>query len=150
MPFGPLVTLILLIYLLFLGIVMSVWFVLSPGHKVDEREVEKREVDGRVSREAESERVAYQRPTPAEQRRQSSPGVYARAKNDEVRGANARGISTTNTSAASTDTRGADTRGVDTRGTNTRGTNAPAKSAPAKKNDAFEDFIRSKNDDFEF
>ena len=132
MPFGPLVTLILLIYLLFLGIVLTLWFVLSPGRK-GEREIGRREA---MRDETESERGARgaRKRTPAEQRR--APGVYAR--NDEVRGANARGADTRG-AKTSTDSAGADAS-----------TKTPAKRAPAKKNDAFEDFIRSKNDDFEF
>lgn len=133
MPFGPLVTLILLTYLLFLGVILTFWFALSPGRNADGRETKREDVENEVE--------DAQRLTPAERRR--APSVYTR---DEVRGANARGVGP----------RGADAKGeeirvsADSRSAETGANVSVAKSTSKKKNDAFEDFIRSKNDDFEF
>ena len=166
MPFGPLVTLMLLVYLLFLGVVLTLWFALSPGRKPDMQE------DARQDEAARN--TQRERPTRAEERSaRRSARVYA-GSNDEVRGANARAevnraretseeVETnrrTRGVGARTRTRETRTRDSGTRDEGTRDTKAdegakrtPASSPAATKkrsSDAFEDFIRSKNDDFEF
>ena len=141
MPFGPLVTLMLLVYILFLGVVMTLWFILSPGRKPDARENTRES----TRRDDDPWRDQQEKPTRAEERSyKNSAKVYAGPNNDQVRGANVRAHST----------RDAGTEDAGKR--ETRDDNAerpPARSTASskkRKNDAFEDFIRSKNDDFEF
>ena len=112
MPFGPLVTLILLAYVLFLGVIVTLWVVISPRRKP------KRE--SRVQKQETA-------PPVEERTRRSRSRVYTAPSNDEVRGAR---VVQREPEAKS----------------------APASTPRPKKrsNDAFEDFIRSKNDDFEF
>ena len=113
MPFGPLVTLILLAYVLFLGVIVTLWVVISPRRKP------KRE--SRIQKQETA-------PPIEERTRRDRSRVYTAKSNDEVRGA----------------------RVVVQREPDTK--SAPASTPRPKKrsNDAFEDFIRSKNDDFEF
>ena len=168
MPFGPLVTLMLLVYVLFLGVVLTLWFALSPGRKPDVQE-DARQKD---TRQDEANRnTQRERPTRAEERSaRRSARVYA-GSNDEVRGANARAeVNRVRETREEVETNrrtrgvGARTRTRETRtrdsGTRDRDTKADegAKRAPTpstattkkRSSDAFEDFIRSKNDDFEF
>ena len=123
MPFGPLVTLMLLVYLLFLGVVMTFWFILSPGRKADAREDRERAQPQQRERLTRAEERSYRR----------SAGDYAPYRDSE-RGANRE---------AEAGRGGSESRDRE---------RAPASTATSKKrkNDAFEDFIRSKNDDFEF
>ena len=183
MPFGPLVTLMLLVYILFLGVVLTLWFILSPGRKPDTQENVREDVQNAEQDEGEFWNLQRERPTRAEERSaKRSARVYAGSSNDEVRGANARAevtrtseprrekvetnrrawntgarTRTRDTRARNPETRDAGTRDRDTeRDTEARDEDAKRTPAPstatAKKrsSDAFEDFIRSKNDDFEF
>ena len=135
MPFGPLVILMLLVYILFLGVVIALWFALSPRRKPDVQEEPQRE-----------------RFTRAEER-SYNVRTYAGGGNDAVRGANVSTARRTRPSSARAQTRAdaesSSTGARDTRARNTE-TQKPTKPEKKRKNDAFEDFIRSKNDDFDF
>ena len=179
MPFGPLVTLMLLVYILFLGVVLTLWFILSPGRKPDIQENVREDVQNAEQDEAEFWNLQRERPTRAEERSaKRSARVYAGSSNDEVRGANAKANRASETgrekvetsrrawnTGARTRTRDTRARNPETRDAGTRDTerdtearNEDAKRTPApstattkkRSSDAFEDFIRSKNDDFEF
>ena len=125
----------LLVYILFLGVVIALWFALSPRRKPDVQEGPQRE-----------------RFTRAEERNYRSVRTYAGGGNDSVRGANA---STARPKPSSTgaqtraNAESSNARARDTRARNTE-TQKPTKPEKKRKNDAFEDFIRSKNDDFDF
>ena len=146
MPFGPLVTLMLLVYILFLGVVMTLWFILSPGRKPDAQENTRESTrrDDNPWRDAPREKL-----TRAEERSyKNSARVYADPNNDQIRGTNVRAHSARDakTRDAGTEDAGKRTRDDSAERTPTRSTATSKK----RKSDAFEDFIRSKNDDFEF
>ena len=142
----------LLIYALFLGIVLTLWFALSPGREPDAQETRR---DRQDDPWADLQR---ERPTRAEERSRGAARVYADS-NDGVRGANARpqaNLNRVEDVGRETRTRNTGAEDANIEDTRTEDTNAkrpPARSpATTKKRerDAFEDFIRSKNDDFEF
>ena len=164
MPFGPLVTLILLIYVLFLGVIMTFWFLLSPRRKPDTE--------------------PRQRDYEAEERYEGPARAYA-SSNDTLRGANASRVKRSDNTATITEntearerrlnaservaernsterdavrgresgrTKDASTRGkreVEPKDREARDTDQ-TRPTQKRKSDAFEDFIRSKNDDFDF
>ena len=170
MSFGPLVTLMLLAYILFLGVVLTLWFILSPGRKPDVQENAQNAERDEAELQSDTRR---ERLTRAEERSaKRSARVYA-GSNDEVRGANARvevnraretrkeDVETNRRTwgtGARIKTRDTKTRDSETRDRDTKARDEGAKRAPApspaatkkRSSDAFEDFIRSKNDDFEF
>ncbi len=170
----------LLVYILFLGVVLTLWFILSPGRKPDvQKNVQKDARENAEQDEAEFWSVQRERPTRAEERSaKRSARVYTGSSNDEVRGANARPETNrasetrrerveTNrrardtgarTRTSDTRARGSEMRDAGTRDRDTKTRDEGAKRTPApstattkkRSSDAFEDFIRSKNDDFEF